>query len=446
MKTIIFTILAAIIAPSYGQTPLTEYTWLLDNSLSNEFNYNLNKNISRDSQRLYFNGPNNNYHYPQSWVNPITMYDFIIENEGKGQIFYCYKSYGDDTNNIELTSQGYLRIKAKKHNPPLQKKYYKTNWVFDTVLNAYPIVDSFIRTFQYSATDIECNKRTKLPFYLEVSMKVPSTDHTGAQMNLFNYGNFDKMHNFYTGDTSVWSEVDIFEYSGTDQVFTHNLHHQPKNHSKYVLNNTSITANESNNLDFKDLNWPTLQEVTSKAPIDTTVANGFHKYGVEVTRDYAAWYIDDIQIDRNYFPGELTIDSPTGPKFFPLRIHPKPRIGDNLSIELGLTIGTGFRPNDTPSLNTVFPINMDIDYIRYYSLDTTEVSINKIESSVNLDQHGHYLYNRIILGQPGLINSVGFGTSNDTTLRANDYIELKDGFNIDLNESFYIIDTKKNNK
>jgi len=402
---------------------------------------------------IYFNSSENNYHSPVGWVNKYTLYDefYKIDSLKKGDSIN-YVALKNDTGNLNLTSSGTLKFIIKKHPNKIFTTFYKVDWA-GLANNNWKnidlfIVDSMIRDFQYSTTNIECNSYTKIPYYLEISAKLPSQNHSGSQFSCFNYGDIaltkDHQPPGYI-DTLLHSEIDLFEYSGTDEVFTHNVHFKSTDNNYYVLNNTNIEQNEANGIGYSDLNWVDYSDVKNTLPMDTTQKYGFHKYGMEVTKYYIAYYVDDIQVDFAYIPGDLmNLGS-----YFPNGVYSKPRLADHMNIEVGAIAGSGFRTADTPMLNTVFPIEYEVDYIRYYSLDPTLIasSDSLVSSNYDLGLHDERIYKNINLGSSFNVNTIGFQSTNThTTLRAEEHILLNDGFHIDLGQEIYIIDTSTDNK
>lgn len=443
----------ALVNLTSGQTPYSNRNWKLDFDRSNEFDFNLGKNIPLDSQMIYFNGSENNYHSPVGWINKYTLYDefYKIDSLKFGDTIN-YIALKNDTGNLKLTSTGALKFIIKKHPNRINRTYYKVDWAGLSKNNWKDIelfiTDSLTRDFQYSTSNIECNSFTKIPFFLEISVKIPSENHSGSQFNCFNYGDraLTKDHQppGYI-DTLIHSEIDLFEYSGTDELFTHNVHFKSTDNIHYALNNTNIEQNEANNINFRDLNWVEYSNVKNQLPMDTFQKNGFHKYGMEVTKSYIAYYVDDIQVDFVYIPGDLINSG----QYFPNNKYTKPRMADHMSIEIGVLAGSGFRTADTPLVNTVFPIEYEVDYIRYYSLDPNLLmsSNSLVATNYDLSQHDERIYKNINLGSIFNINTVGFKSgSNSTTIRATEYILLNDGFFIDNGQEIYIIDTFTDNE
>ena len=439
----------------FSQTPFLNKIWKIDLSRSSEFNYNYGKYIPIDSQMIYFNSPTNNYTSPIAWMNKYTLYDkFHYQDTSKIEPKdISYIPLLGDTGHLFYTKTGTLIQRIKKLNTPIKTKYYKVNWYkLDTqkVKNFENCIeDSMEREFNYTSSSFQCKNNTNVPFYLEISIKTPTSNHTGSQFNFFNYASESELltRQPLNADTLTWSEIDIFEYSGTDKVFTHNIHHIPKYQNRYVLNSTNFDDMEKKNIKINEVNWVSDINVNNSIPMDTTLKNGFHKFGIEVTKTYIAYYLDDNQIDFVYFPQDLIYDINGKTEYFPSHLNKKPRIGENLSILLNAHVNSGFRKNDTSTINTHFPIDYEIDYIRYYKLDNNKISnSNLIVENYNLSDHNEYIYNKIILGKNLNINTVKFNTTNKTTtLRAKEYIELNDGFSVNINDEIYIIDTLTDN-
>jgi len=434
---------------SFGQTPYLNKLWKLDKLRSNEFDFCKGKKMPLDSQLIYFNGNQNNYETPLHWINKYTMYGYTLKNPDRKS----YQSLPGDTGNFELTSDGTLKLKVLKLQAPRKVTYYDVNWADFHSSNSNNIdnflIDSLTKEFQYSATTIGSRYRVSVPFYMEISVKMPPENHTGIQFNCFNYGDEGviKPNKNPNVDTSVWSEVDMFEYSGTRKVFTHNVHQQNKKDITYVLSDTYFPNIENKQLKLKDLNWAFLDKVNSGTPIDTSQKKNFHKFGVEVTKSYIAYYIDDLQTDIINFPGDLITTNGNGGFIkFPNFKYNKTRMGDSLSIEFDAHAGTGFLKNDTPTLATKFPVTFEIDYVKYYKMDQTKIINNDLNATnYDLGNWGDCLFNSVTLGKPFSINSVGFVSNNNAHIRAKEFIKLQDGCTINLGEELYMMDTQTNN-
>lgn len=430
----------------FSQTPFTNKIWELDTKLSNEFDFNKGKNISIDSQLRFFNSNKSNYMYPNNWINKYTLYDYYLRNPND----LNYHSLSTDTGNFELTTTGELRLKVNKLNSPKLFKYFKVDW--DKYATGIAVdsclIDSFEKSFDFSSGSIMCRNRTKIPYYLEISFKLP-INNSGTQFDFYNYADSGVLISGQPSGANklVWSEIDIFEYSGSEKLFTHNVHYKPVgNQPHYILNNTNFTQNNERNIKYSDLNWIKADGLLNYTE-DTTMKNGFHKIGIEVTKYYISYYLDDKQTDFVYFPGDLQSPDMNNFSYFPSGNYKQPRLGDNLSIELDAIAGSGFFTNDTPNNNSVFPIVYDIDYIRYYKFKSSMLNdFDFVEQYFNLNNYSEELYKNVIFGNDLLNESVKFGVYGSTTVRAQDYILLRDGVFIDSGNEIYFLDTQKDNK
>jgi hypothetical protein len=439
-KVVYLSILMLTSMFAYGQTPKDDSTWVkLTNIISNEFEFNKN-GTKTSTQQFRYILDSTGYFICQPWDKGLTQYihfqkwktdslnDVIHGFTPKPRPNY-YKT--EDSSNVEL-SYGSLKLIARKHNPKY-RVYYDLNQ------NGNKMDDSTFIDYKYTVTDISGHDdfRTTIPYFLEVRMRLPDGSHDGISVAAWNYSD---VHN--RKDSCNWSEVDLYEYNGTSKVYTHNVNwegYKSVYHNEVHMAIVSPSVKDfysAKRQNFQTNYWPSTNDARSSTD------SAWHTYGVEVNSRFMAWYIDGRQVQFSYFPKELK--SATDPSkfrsFIPGAIPFIPKNAADMDIELGINTLPGY--DDTPGApdsSVSFPFLYDIDYIRYYRPRVTHINDTINLTNYNLDNHSESIYKKITLG--GVGGAVTLSSGKNTTLRATGDIILKDGFEIPLGATIYILNT-----
>lgn len=198
------------------------------------------------------------------------------------------------------------------------------------------------------------------------------------------------------------AEIDVFEMGGDKPatIMGTNLH------LKYC-DCENYDCPSCNNI--YDQQCPTFDPTILCYGQDVTIpsyANTYHTYGIEWSPTKMNWYVD----------GNL------------VRNFPNPGIIDPVSVIFNFAL---FTWPDT-SFQTA---DMKIDYLKMYKLkNDCNTVINSI--SYNFTGYDNKQKKSIAIGGTG--GSVTYPANANISLRANDYIELKEGFNVPLGAQVYI--------
>jgi beta-glucanase (GH16 family) len=147
------------------------------------------------------------------------------------------------------------------------------------------------------------------------------------------------------------------------------------------------------------------------------------------------WYYQEIDISYSYTNWNLYAIEWTPTKFIwyvngvAVRTSPNPGIVDPVRIilNLGINSDSGYQPNNT----TPFPAKMEIDYVRIYKLKCDNNTV--ITQIPNFNTYNYAVKKSISLGSNTVIPS-----NSNIILRATDFIELRDGFELPLGSELYL--------
>lgn len=240
--------------------------------------------------------------------------------------------------------------------------------------------------------------------YFEIKSRFPmcARDRTGSGFSpsFWMFPNYRHVKQFH------YSEIDIYEIRGYDNTHTCNVHYSDSTHP---------SASSFPGADYDIPYWD--MRSYGDTLYDFKVNNLlFHTYAAEWNSKNIKIFFDDSLIrqtesdilDVNYMlPMNLFISNTANPSNF-------------------------YDDGNTVNESTVLPYNYDIDHIRVYQLHCDkETDVNEI-----LD-FGNYEYGvkkSIILSGRTVLP-----TNTTTFLRAQDYFELKNGFEVPLGTSLYLI-------
>jgi hypothetical protein len=139
----------------------------------------------------------------------------------------------------------------------------------------------------------------------------------------------------------------------------------------------------------------------------------FHKIGFEWQKDYISIYLDDVEVSCLNFQHE---------KLYPMNAY----LDINLSEALNI-------------LNlTQFPFKYEIDYFRYYQFarNSTPTTLSITTNNYSNGTLGYDKRLNINIGGTGLTAKVATGTN--LILRADEFISLDEGFEIDDQTQMYL--------
>ncbi len=201
------------------------------------------------------------------------------------------------------------------------------------------------------------------------------------------------------GSPPYWyEEIDIFEPGGcqvSDGVFSGNYHRNP-DETQIVTSNNKLSI--------------------SKKGIPNNDISVWHKYAVEWTPNKVIWYFDDVPF--------FTLDDNSGVS---LPFHQN----KNLWIDLQIDTEAGCRP----SITNGYLGSFDINYFRYYELHCSNEIITEVQgNNYDFNTYNHDIKKSCIFNNT-IVNK------NNITVRAYDFVELKDDFEVPLGTTFSIIPT-----
>lgn len=405
-----------------AQTPADDSTWMINAAGTNEFNYNMDGSKTRQQQIDYFNNDNSNqvnYYVRQSHKHDQWHWNRYKETKRKLNFYTT-----NDTHNMQIKG-GILSLMAlREPGSGYRKVFYDTLNDGNTTTN-----DSAVLFFPFTVTDIISDNQVVVPYYIEMRYRQPDGCGDGISTAFWSFNNTN------CADCD-WSEVDYFEHAGHSKIFTHNvLWRNSKDSSPLVgYNDINFYNNRQKNIRPKDNYWQT-PDFSRNQP-----DSGWHVFGCEVTYKYVAFYIDGKQKMIMMFNGEMRNGQ------LPYISAPDEdfRLANKMSIEAGIsTLPTyaepGYEPFiEAPTDSTVFPYNMEIDYIRYYT-PRYAISTDINASNYSLNLHDEKVYRNITIGGNG--GSAILNAGHQTSLRAKGSIILNDGFEIKEGAVIYIMNT-----
>ncbi len=199
------------------------------------------------------------------------------------------------------------------------------------------------------------------------------------------------------------SEIDVFEMLGTrpSTVMGTNLH----------IGYCDCGINDCHCSYLNDRMCPEVDPRILCHGLDVYIpdySEDFLTYGLEWTPFKIIWYVNGKMVRSSANPG----------------IHLPVRVIFNLAIT----------PWDLPDDSTLFPSEMEIDYLRIYQTEKDHLSID----SINYDFTGAdgFVKDTIIIGGHGALNSVP--EYGNVTLRAGVGIEIKGDFCVPLGAGLYL--------
>ncbi|MCC6684713.1 MAG: glycoside hydrolase family 16 protein, partial [Bacteroidia bacterium] len=381
-----------------AQTPSTDPHWILNQNLSDEFSYT-------GSQSSILTQMGNKWHFlafGNPTVNSVTCstlvahgYDCPLANKTLAYI----KVDGSD---IQVNS-GICTLSAQYAPGNYLWPAFNTTWG----ITPFPVFYNFTRCQLVSNALMNYGYyelKFRLPYYAGHPEKV---DGIGANMWFF------PESRSYPVPPNPYIEMDVFE-----QVPFWQYKFGPTMH--YGGTDGGIIQN----ILYPNIGWEA-KIAEWDAPFNYYVDfsdNQFHTLGFEWQKEYVAIYLDgQLLRSMNYAqnlmgPMNLFLDLNVNPYFANL--------------------------NPGVTTNTVFPYNYEIDYLRYYDLNTSNpTNLNVCTAGYANTGSGNnlgYTYrNQITLGGSGC-TSAKVQSGSDLVLRAKTSITLDEGFECDENTTMYL--------
>lgn len=376
----------------YSQTPSNgDQHWILNTTISDEFNYTGN-------HAQVINQLRGKWHFIEGWGNK-KVYD------ANWNLIYPKSYVTDDGSNIEVAN-GICELYAK-----YQPGTY--NWPCNSCWNNQ---GSNPQTFNYTKGHLIRNAQTSFGYY-EISIRLPYYHNQrektiGVGPNFW----FFRETNNTPAAPYAYGEIDVFEQVD-NSVMQLNI---PNNPNKYCFGPT-IHYDQNNNSNGRTQNviydrigWDVQDRYYAPLNYFVDFSDGqFHKVGFEWQKDYLSIYLDNVEVGSVNFEQN---------KFYPMNAY----LDINLSEALNI-------------LNlTQFPFKYEIDYFRYYQFASNSTP-TALSITTNNYSNGTLGYNKrlnINIGGTGLTAKVATGTN--LILRADEFITLDEGFEIDDQTQMYL--------
>lgn len=322
--------------------------------------------------------------------NKVLVPNFCPSPIGNTYTDVGYREYNYADTNFLKISNGTAKILSKKQNV--------TGETWSWPGGNFTVKQ---RPFKYCTSMLFSKYKFKYG-YFEIKFKLPSLP-TPPQTFIGNGPNF-WLFNADHSLNNYWSEIDIFEIHGYNNVVTNNIIYQSDS-TALVPNSQPSTYNQVS-------------------------ANTWHTAG-------AYWTPDNIEI---YFDGQKINQINN------LNIKPDSLVEMPLIIDINVPTHAWCEIFD--SIKNVFPYTYEIDYVKVWqrkeACDTTKTYC----SNFNPQTYNSKIYQSVTVGGSGCNSSVA-NCSNLSVLGAN-YVLLDEGFSIDNNSNVLLdvkpcIGTKKNN-
>lgn len=377
---------------AYSQTPSNgDHHWILNTTISDEFNYT--GNHSQIISQL-----TNKWHFIEGWGNK-KVYD------SNWNLIFPKSYVTDDGSNIEVANgvcELYAIYKPGTYNWPCN--------------NCWNNQGSNPQTFNYTKGQLIRNTQTSFGYY-EISIRLPyyqnqreKTIGVGPNFWFFRENNNTPPAPYAYGEIDVFEQVDNSDIQFSIPNNLDNYCFGPTVHYDQNINSNARTQN----IVYNRIGWdiPTRYYAPLNYFVDFSDGQ-FHKVGLEWQKDYVSFYLDNIEVGSvNFEQG----------KFYPMNAY----LDINLSEELNI-------------LNvTQFPFKYEIDYFRYYQFaaNTNPISLNITTNNYSNGTLGYDKRLNINIGGTGLTTKVATGTN--LILRADEFITLDEGFEIDDETQMYL--------
>lgn len=314
----------------------------------------------------------------------------------------------------DTTGSGFHRLISRHESPPFQGNIF--------LYDSHGYAGEQAVPFKFTTAMLISRNRFK---YAYIELRFRTSPYNSSTSNAY-------APNFwmYTGDaTAAYSEIDISEMQGRTWTTA------PCSHYRHLKNTDSLGAPvlppgaTTADTVFWHGNsfWPYQYSPNLRRHSIPFTPGQWHTIGCEWTPEYVDTYYYSQSADTfQRFPvSNYPVDKLTA---MPLIIdNYTPAIRDSFCIFFD-------------SLNTRMPFNYDIDYVRVWQVRQNCISA----SFLNIASAGAYtstLYNDLTIGGSG---STGcYFSSGNSHLAANDFVLLKEGFEISGSGTTVLVNTMK---
>lgn len=396
MKTTLIILLIAFSNFSiYSQTPLNgDQHWILNTSVSDEFSYT-------GSHSQVISQIENKWHFIEGWGNKMVQ-------DQNGSWIYPKSYVTDNGDNIEVVN-GVCELYAK-YQPG--ETY---NWPCNSCWNNQ---GTNPQSFSYTKGHLISNAQTSFGFY-EINIRLPyyhnqreKTIGVGPNFWFFRENNNTPAAPYAYGEVDVYEQVDNYSTSPPYNLylFKNQYCFGPTIHYDQNTNSNARTQN----VIYNRIGWDVSTRYNVPLNYFVDFSDGqFHKVGFEWQKDYISFYLDNVEVGSVNFEQN---------KFYPMNAYLDINLSEALSI-LNLT---------------QFPFKYEIDYFRYYQFaaNSNPTSLNITTSNYSNVTLGYNKRLNINIGGVGLTTKVATGTN--LILRADEFIILDEGFEIDDETQMYL--------
>lgn len=329
--------------------------------------------------------------------NQLDINKWIPINGVVRDVYHLKERQWYTPNNI-LLNNGTLKLIAKKET--LLNQCF-TIWITGSGYQ------SFCQDFYYTSAEINSKYKFMYGKY-EIRCKIPKGK--GFWPAFWTYG-------------GRGSEIDVFEFWNEKNIFG--------NYDSDLLSkviNTNIYYNHDNN------NNDDRESCSFKVKDGIDYSQSFRTYTLIYNKNSIEWYVDNILVRKEYLYKDILgrnldcgINSPT----LALINKSYPR---NMPMSIMANLAIQCNNNNEPDINTPFPSNYEIDYIRFYKqLPMGNCLVYNETSEVNLEND---LFNAIGGKVVTLQNNISIPDNAQLKVLATDEINLNNGFSVGSNSDF----------
>lgn len=352
-------------------------------------------------------------------VDNTKWYSNWLANQTTFYVYYNWNTHTYDTiSNRNLkpyetenfanvnVSSGSATITSKKEN------YYGkcwNRWVWDDcwVPGNYTWcpVDTFV-WFKYTTGLLISQAKFKYG-YFETRIKLP--DHV-TNNDIKGLGPAFFLYNQDGPTTTNWSEIDIFEFAGRDgfdgmyNKLTSNVHYRHCSPASFSVPGCNTT--------YDTLHWTDPYSSSSSIIFN----NQFHKIGMHWAPDKIDFYLDDV-LYHHVDSTDLIFQSS------PSKLMAMPMI-------IGISHPTTNFSTHIDTVNTVFPYNFELDYVRIWQYKQYCDSTLSI-CSFNPSAYEPAIYKEVKAGSPdagiGCVPTIS--SAQNVSFIGKNYVLLGEGFN-----------------
>jgi hypothetical protein len=307
---------------------------------------------------------------------------------------------------------------VENYNPPkTRERIYDSEWL---VTNGVGNPEKYEMNYGY--------------YEMKFKVPVPARDANGNSRNrgvTFAWWTYIDYQSVLGKDPLTWAEVDFIELSGLDQTYTHN----------YLYASEDISLLGLNQIDFKKITEdisgnPTVEEYADfrddEDPFHSPDENGFHVMSCEVTPQKITWYMDGKYLQSTTGDWDV-IPTLSNLPYWNMELVIATVPGQNADLNDML--------EDKPDAFTVFPYEVEIDYIRYHKFicgaGHSRIEDPSLGMTFPFTDLEDMVYDDIAIGEP-IGGGARISSADNVSLRAANGVELLPGFEVELGGELYV--------